>query len=206
MGRSIQRREHGINEENPLERSRDFECGAGRSDRRGSRDIARRTGAPGSGRKPRTVFCDVGHTSPFRELLSVASRIREDIEPAGRGCRARHETERGDKDLNIFSPKPLATAAAAPILAGRATVATGAPANPAMMCKNLKSGSGSGVAKFGAKSKARKDWRSNVTGSYGPTWAKFSNAKIATFPCNKAEGLWYCNVRAQPCKGLGLTQ
>lgn len=100
----------------------------------------------------------------------------------------------------------FAAVAAASILAGGAMVATGAQANPAMMCKPLKSGTGSGVVKMGARKKARSDWRSNVTGIYGPAWAKFKNAKVAVFHCNKAQGQWYCNVRAQPCKGLGLTQ
>jgi len=44
-----------------------------------------------------------------------------------------------------------------------------------------------------------------VKNTYGASWAKFSNAQVGAFPCNKAQGLWQCNVRAKPCKSRGLS-
>ena len=106
--------------------------------------------------------------------------------------------------MKIFTKNMVAAVVAASVLAGGAMTMTSAQANPAMMCKALKSGTGNSLAKFTAKAKARQAWKVNVTGAYGPAWAKFSNAKVAAFPCNKAQGQWFCNVRAKPCKGLDL--
>jgi len=102
--------------------------------------------------------------------------------------------------------KMLAAATAAAILAGAAaSVTTVQAASPAMVCKGWVSGHGDAVQKFKSKLEAQQSWRANVKNTYGASWAKFSNAQVGAFPCNKAQGLWQCNVRAKPCKSRGLS-
>lgn len=105
-----------------------------------------------------------------------------------------------------FIAKGTAAAVAIAILAGGMTVSNSVQASPGMMCKSWVSGTGAGQMKHGTKIKARKDWRIKVKGMYGPTWSQFGKAQKGAFTCNKAEGMWYCNIRAKPCKEFALKQ